>query len=74
MIGAVTRYNHEGLHVTGTELTFTGLEHTETNQVVNPYSNCTCIMYLFTTIWNHIFFKIHNSLNNRRNKTLLKQM
>lgn len=44
MIGAVTRYNHEGLHVTGTELTFTGLEHTETNQVVNPYSNCT-IMY-----------------------------
>lgn len=56
MIGAVTRYNHEGLHVTGTELTFTGLQHTETNQVVNPYSNCTCIMYLFTTIWNQIFF------------------
>lgn len=54
MVGAVTRYNHEGLHVTGAELTLTGLQHTETNQVLNPYSNCTCMMYLI--IMNGIIF------------------
>lgn len=59
MVGAVTRYNHEGLHVTGAELTLTGLQHTETNQVLNPYSNCTCMMYLI--IMNGIiFFKFMN--------------
>lgn len=45
MVGAVTRYNHEGLHVTGAELTLTGLEQTETNQIVNSQT-CTFILII----------------------------